>query len=152
MSIRDKHGGELVRLPGLWEVLAKFAFAASVPVLLLGMSWAVWVTNRVWENTADIRMLKDRGMRGGVSQSVNVGAVETVADTDSAREYLTVQEVAEREGVTDRTVINWIEEGRIVPAPEKAGKSWAISESFRILPHVAEAGRGGVIGDQTGRF
>lgn len=128
----------------MWEVLAKFAFAASVPVLLLGITWAVWVTNRVWENTADIRLLKDRGMRGGsMSQSVNVGAVDAVADTDSAREYLTVQEVAEREGVTDRTVINWIEEGRIVPAPEKAGKSWAISESFRILPHVAEAGKAG---------
>ena len=57
----------------------------------------MWVTNRVWENTADIRLLKDRGSR---SQSVNVGAVEAVADTDSAREYLTVQEVAA--GMSDR--------------------------------------------------
>lgn len=138
MSIRDEEGGELVRLPGMWEVLAKFAFAASVPVLLLGITWAVWVTNRVWENTADIRLLKDRGSR---SQSVNVGAVEAVADTDSAREYLTVQEVAEREGVTDRTILNWIDEGRIHPTPIKEGKSWVIAEDFRIIPHVAEAGK-----------
>lgn len=54
----EDEDNEMVRLPGLWEVLAKFAFAASVPVLLLGVSWAVWMTTTVMNHTTDIRVLQ----------------------------------------------------------------------------------------------
>ena len=88
------------------------------------------------------RMTRTESKTGAVSQSVNVNTTSTQPEEEeSARTFLTVQEVAEREKVTDRTVLNWIEEGRIVPAPVKQGKAWVITESFRILPHVAAAAK-----------
>lgn len=142
MSIEDGHGNEIVKLPGFWEVMAKFAFAASVPMFLLGVSWACWVTNRVWQNTTDIAILKDVRTRphGGVTQSVNVGAADSDEDMalDSARTWLTTQEVAKREQVTDRTILNYIECGMIKPDPVKRGKSWEIAENYRILPNDSE--------------
>lgn len=59
MSIKDGQDREIVSLPGFWELLAKFAFAASVPVLLLGISWAVWVTSMVWGHTTDIAVMRE---------------------------------------------------------------------------------------------
>ncbi len=52
------------------------------------------------------------------------------ADTemvDSARTWLTTKDVATREGCDERTVLNYIARGQIVPMPEKDGKSWRIS-------------------------
>lgn len=142
MSILDENDSEMVRLPGFWTVLAKFAFAASVPVFLLGVSWAAWVTNQVWSNTTEIAILKDVRLRpnGGVSQNVNVGSVDGIDATaeSSAKTWLTTQEVAEREHVTDRTVLNYIEAGMIEPEPEKLGKTWHIAEHYRIVPKPAE--------------
>lgn len=88
------------------------------------------------------RMTRTESKTGAVSQNVNVNTTSTQPEKEeSARTFLTVQEVAERENVADRTVLNWIEEGRIVPAPVKEGKAWVIAESFRILPHVAAAAK-----------
>lgn len=55
----------------------------------------------------------------------------------SRRDYFLVSEVATREGKSERTIIEWIEAGRIQPAPSKEGKEWRISESYRIPPQLA---------------
>jgi hypothetical protein len=53
------------------------------------------------------------------------------------REYLSTDEVAEREGVSARTVISWIEQSRIDPMPIKSDRAWIIAVNYRILPQVA---------------
>lgn len=54
----DDNDEEIVKLPGFWEVLHKVAIALSIPVFLLGVSWAVWLTTTVWSHTTDIRVLQ----------------------------------------------------------------------------------------------
>ena len=56
--------------------------------------------------------------------------------TSSRRDYLLVSEVASREGKSDRTILEWIEAGRIQPAPTKDGKEWRISAEYRIPPQM----------------
>ena len=57
--------------------------------------------------------------------------------TTSRRDYLLVSEVATREGKSDRTILDWIESGRIQPAPTKEGKEWRIAVEYRIPPQFA---------------
>lgn len=71
----------------------------------------------------------------GSNASISVGATETVVD--SARDYLTVSQVAAREGKAERTIIEWIETGRIQPAPTKPSKEWIIAANYRITPQLA---------------
>jgi hypothetical protein len=75
----------------------------------------------------------------GNSASISVGATESVAD--SARDYLTVAEVATRESKAERTIIEWIETGRIDPAPTKPAKEWVIAANYRILPQLSANSR-----------
>lgn len=70
--------------------------------------------------------------------SVNVGDAEADLKNVSARTWLTTQEVAKREGVTDHTITNYIAARQIEPPPEKDGKSYRIAEHYRILPKDAE--------------
>ena len=59
--------------------------------------------------------------------------------TDPQRSYLTTKEVAEKEGVTPRTVVEWIDRRKIIPAPERNGdRAWAIAANYRILPLTAD--------------
>lgn|GEM_PF-3700183 len=71
------------------------------------------------------------------STSVITGQKDAAAMPASANTWLTTTDVAKRENVTERTVINYIEAGQIDPAPVKAGKEWHIAETFRILPKDA---------------
>ena len=71
----------------------------------------------------------------GSNASISVGATESVVD--SARDYLTVSEVALREGKAERTILDWIETGRIDPAPTKPSKEWIIAAKYRITPQLA---------------
>jgi hypothetical protein len=52
------------------------------------------------------------------------------------REYLSADEVAEREGVSARTVTSWIEQSRISPMPVKSDRAWIIAVNYRILPQT----------------
>lgn len=70
-------------------------------------------------------------------QSVNLGQAREEAALTS-RDYFTTADVAAREQVSERTVTEWINEGRLEPAPVKAGKAWAIAKTFRILPQGAD--------------
>lgn len=72
------------------------------------------------------------------STSVITGQKDAAAMPASSKTWLTTTEVAKRENVTERTVINYIEAGQIEPAPVKAGKEWHIAEHFRIIPKDSE--------------
>lgn len=87
-------------------------------------------------------VLRNPTSPGSNSQSVNVGhADDASAQLASARDYLTTAEVADKEKVSERTVTQWITEGRLDPPPVKAGKSWTIAKNVRILPQdTAECG------------
>jgi len=68
------------------------------------------------------------------TNSVQIGGTE---QPKPQREYLDSDEVGEREGVSSRTVISWIEQGRISPQPTRQGRAWVISANYRILPQTA---------------
>ena len=69
------------------------------------------------------------------TNSVQIGAE---SKEKPQREFLNSDEVGEREGVTSRTVISWIEQGRIEPQPTRNGMAWIIAADYRILPQTAE--------------
>jgi lipopolysaccharide/colanic/teichoic acid biosynthesis glycosyltransferase len=73
------------------------------------------------------------------STSVITGQKDAATAPASAKTWLTTTDVAQREKVTERTVINYIESGQIQPPPIKAGKEWHIAENFRIIPKDAES-------------
>jgi hypothetical protein len=109
--------------------------------------FGLWAVNRIVDHDTQIAVLKMQvqmlsGSGGSVSQNVNVGhAKDPAAQLASARDYLTTAEVAEKEQVSERTVTQWITEGRLDPPPVKAGKSWTIAKNVRILPQdTAECG------------
>lgn len=73
------------------------------------------------------------------STSVITSDAAKVSDTSppgTRRDYLLVSEVALREGKSERTITDWIEAGRIQPAPIKEGKEWRISAEYRIPPQL----------------
>lgn len=102
----------------------------------------VWTVNTILAHDRDIAVLKmQMTMHGlkGVSQNVNVGQHDkAAAEAATARTWLTTKDVAAREKVDERTVLNYIEQGMIEPAPVKAGKAWQIAANFRIIPKDAE--------------
>jgi len=67
--------------------------------------------------------------------NVRIGGAEVV---DPQRDYLTTEEVAAKEGVSVRPVVQWIAEGKISPAPEQGARAWRIAANYRILPQLAE--------------
>lgn len=103
----------------------------------------VWLVNKVLAHDTDIALLKlelamSRKGNSGISQSVNVGKTGEEAKPEPARTWLTTQEVAKRELVTDGTIINYIEAGMIDPIPTRSGKEWHIAENYRIVPNHTE--------------
>ena len=70
------------------------------------------------------------------TNSVQIG--EAPASLPSGREFLNVAEVAAREGLSPRTITEYIQSGRIDPAPTRNGsRAWAISVDYRIHPLTA---------------
>lgn len=72
------------------------------------------------------------------NNSVSIGGKVSDAEPVSHKSYLTTEEVARKENKTARTIINWIEDGKIDPPPVKDGKSYQISENYRIIPKNSE--------------
>jgi len=58
---------------------------------------------------------------------------------DSQKTYLTTREVADKEGVSQRTVTSWIQSKRIDPEPVQADRAWQIAVNYRILPLTADS-------------
>lgn len=76
--------------------------------------------------------------QGANSNSVTIGATGPDAEPESRRVYLTTADIAEREKMAERTVVKYINEGRIQPAPVRSSKGWQIAAEYRILPQSAE--------------
>ena len=139
MSIQDSNGDNIVVL----NTLHAWAFKALIWIGMIatpaGMS-LLWRYGRSIDNH-ELRinyLERSINQRSGVSQSVNVGQTDSTKMASDHRDWLTVQEVADREGVTDRTILNYIEAKRISPTPTKDGREWRIAENFRILPNSSE--------------
>lgn len=109
--------------------------------------FSLWAISTIVRHDTDIAVLKmqitmmQASGGKGVSQSVNVGqtgdpATELVEHT--SRDYITTADIAAREKVSERAVLEWISAGRIQPQPVKNGKAWTIAKNFRILPQDAE--------------
>ena len=138
MSIRDKDNNELISFNAFWSFMAKVALAAFVPMTLLFVSLMTWTVSQIFDHSTRLALLERdalRSQRGGVSQSVNVGQAAKMAQ--SGKTYLTVADVAEREGVATRTITEWISDNRVMPLPEKGSKGFEIALDYRILPQSA---------------
>ena len=142
MSIIDESGQTIMRVGMIHKLLAA-AFiglvSAQTGALLL---WGTWVTSTVSQHSIDLAVLRGAARASadsGMSQSVQVGSLLTAEQSTpgTARDYLTTAELAERERVSERAIIEWIAQGRIEPAPIKHGKVWVIAASCRILPQDA---------------
>ena len=70
----------------------------------------------------------------GSNNAVQIGANPK---PESKRTFLTVKDVAERENVSERTIITAISQGRISPQPERDGRAWTIAADYRFLPLVS---------------
>lgn len=78
----------------------------------------------------------------GNSNAVNIGAaLPAISGEQSRKDYLTTAEVASRENIAERTLLTWIEQGRIQPAPEKSSRAWLIPVNYRIQPPSAAPSR-----------
>lgn len=120
--------------------------------LFKGSLWAMpliggWMITTILRHDTELAVLKVQmamvstgGGKGSVSQSVNVGkAAEPEAElVKTSRDYITTADIAAREKVSERAVLEWISAGRIQPQPVKNGKAWTIAKNFRILPNDAE--------------
>lgn len=70
--------------------------------------------------------------------SVQIGAAVPAAAVEmTARDYLKTDEVADREGVSPRTVISMVERGEFSPAPVKDGREWRFARDYRVKCEVA---------------
>lgn len=140
MSINDSDGREIITLGTIhayaFRLLIWIGIIATPSAFIMFMNHSKTLDLHEWR----IASLEQRSSRNGsVSQSINVGSADTAKMAEqSGRTYLTTQEVAKREGVTDRTVINYIESEQIYPPPRKEGKSWVIAENYVILPKDSE--------------
>ena len=135
MSIQEDNE-EIVRI----GTINSWAFKVTI---WFAPIFSLWLTAKVLAHDTDIAVLKMQySMRGSdngkVSQSVNVGQAKDAALAKGATTWLTTKDVAERQGITERTVLNYIESGMIDPSPVKNGKAWEIAKNFRILPNHSE--------------
>lgn len=93
---------------------------------------------------AVLNLVINRHSSPASTQSTSVITSEAAARTAGAmqgashRDYYLVSEVALREGKSERTIIEWIDQpGRILPQPTKVGKEWRIAADYRIPPQLA---------------
>jgi len=146
MSIQDPEGNQIIQLNWVWSAAFKLLLLLVPFVALTLFSWGTWVTLSIFDQQARIKVLEDRSNRGNSGNihgaSINVGKATPMDDIagSSARDYLTVKEVAAREEKDERTITLWIEQGRLLPAPVKDGKAWTIDPSYRIIPQYSATG------------
>lgn len=139
MSIQDSNGENIVVLNTLhaWGFKALIWIGMIATPTGMGLFWSY---GRSIDNH-ELRLNyleRPINQRSGVSQSVNVGQTDSIKTASDHRDWLTVQEVAMQEGLTDRTILNYIDDKRISPPPAKDGREWRIAKNFRILPNSSE--------------
>lgn len=64
--------------------------------------------------------------------SVQIGATAAPVKELSARDYLRTEEVAEREGISPRTVLSLVENNMITPEPVKHGREWRYAKNYAV--------------------
>ena len=150
MSIKGHDDEEIVRLPGFWSLAVKVAIALSLPATLSVVSLLTWVVVKTFDHDTRLAVLEDRARSTHAAGNTNTNiitsdAAQMAEESKSGRTYLTTAEVAKRESkadhsVSERTVVDWIASGRIVPAPVKDGAQWRIAAKYRIPPQTAALG------------
>lgn len=71
------------------------------------------------------------------STSVITGDATDLSQLATHRTYLTTADVAAKEKVSVREVIDMIAQGEIEPVPEKTGREYRIAANYRILQQPA---------------
>jgi hypothetical protein len=64
-------------------------------------------------------------------------AATATGTAQSHRDYLTTADVAAKENVSVRQVVDMIAQGEITPPPQKQGREYRITADYRIQPHPA---------------
>jgi hypothetical protein len=64
-------------------------------------------------------------------------AATATGTAQSHRDYLTTADVAAKENVSVREVVDMIAQGEITPPPQKQGREYRITADYRIQPHPA---------------
>jgi len=64
-------------------------------------------------------------------------AATATGTAQSHRDYLTTADVAAKENVSVREVVDMIALGEITPPPQKQGREYRITADYRIQPHPA---------------
>jgi hypothetical protein len=138
MSIEDTTSSDsIIKLGTIHSWLFKISMWAA-PIFF------IWAVTAIMRHDTEIAVLKmqvammNSGGKGSVSQNVNVGKADAAEVELTARDYVTTADIAAKEQVTERAVIDWIAAGRIEPPPVKTGKSWVIAKNFRIVPNDSE--------------
>jgi hypothetical protein len=137
MSIIEEESESVIRLGTIHSWLFKISMWAA-PIFF------IWAVTAIMRHDTEIAVLKmqvammNSGGKGSVSQNVNVGKADGAKAELTARDYVTTADIAAKEQVTERAVIDWIAAGRIEPPPVKSGKSWVIARNFRIMPNDSE--------------
>ena len=139
MSIIEEDSESVIKLGTVHSWLFKISMWGA-PIFF------IWAVTAIMRHDTDIAVLKMQiammnggSGKGSVSQNVNVGKADTKPElATSARDYVTTADIAAKEKVTERAVIDWIAAGRIEPPPVKSGKSWTIAKNFRIIPQDSE--------------
>ena len=65
------------------------------------------------------------------TNSLHIGTTAT-PDAESRAAWLTTEDVARREKKSPRTILTWITEGRITPAPIQTDRAWLISPDYIV--------------------
>ena len=137
MSIIEEDSESVIRLGTIHSWLFKISMWAA-PIFF------IWAVTAIMRHDTEIAVLKmqvammNSGGKGSVSQNVNGGKADDAKAELTARDYVTTADIAAKEQVTERAVIDWIAAGRIEPPPVKTGKSWVIAKNFRIVPNDSE--------------
>jgi len=143
--LETEDAAKAVQFGTIWKCMAALSFVMLSGMTGLLLTWGFWVTMTVNDHGESIAVLNERSGHGkDVTQSVNVGAVDATEALakGSAKTWLTTKDVAEREGKSERTIINYIESGMIEPPPVKNGKSWDLAETYRIIrPDTENCGK-----------
>jgi hypothetical protein len=75
---------------------------------------------------------------GNSSATIITGdAAKLASDQADKKGYLTTEEFAQMIGKDPRTVLTYIKEGKITPAPVQDGREWRLAANSRLQPQLA---------------
>ena len=134
---KDDHGGVIGKVMQIENELEHMN--ATLSAINANLSKIVWII--IGAVVVAILGLVIRPVTSSAAPTNNSTRVQVGSAADaqhslvsqSARNYLTVAEVADREDRTERYITQLIEDKRIHPAPTKPRKTWEIPKAYTIL-------------------